>query len=83
MLEWTKKEKGWIVEITSTVNDCLEQGGICGRKELYKNETLKKAGIDPVMDDPEDYWNDFIQIEDYLVEQIECDKVLRRGTIIQ
>jgi hypothetical protein len=38
-------DKGWVVEITNTVYGMLEQGGICGRVELWTWDALKSIGL--------------------------------------
>ncbi len=37
-----KTKKGWIYEVTNVIGDCLEMGGICGKKIFWSNETLKR-----------------------------------------
>lgn len=81
-METTKTERGWVVEITNEVDGMLEQGGVCGKKVMYSIETLAKLGID-CNADPEDDWNDFLTIEEYLVREVEPDKVLKKGTVIE
>ena len=81
-METTKTERGWVIEITNEVDGMLEQGGVCGKRVLYSIETLAKLGIDSNAD-PEDDWNDFVTIEEYLVREVAPDKVLKKGTAIE
>jgi len=78
----TKAKRGWVIEITNEVDGMLEQGGACGKKVMYSIETLAKLGID-YNADPEDDWNDFVTIEEYLVREVAPDKVLKKGTAIE
>jgi hypothetical protein len=79
-----KTRAGWVVEITHERGGCLEQGGICGREELYTRETLQRLGIDydadPHADAPGCSWATNLQ---YLRNAVECDHVLRRGEQIR
>lgn len=80
-METRKTKTGWIIETTNRINDCLEQGGRCGREVLYTRETLEKCGI-PYDSDPEDEYNDCMTHEEYLAGAIEPDRVIRRGVEI-
>jgi hypothetical protein len=88
MLNTTKTKKGWMVEITHTVYGMLEEGGVCGRKVLYLNETLERLDINPdwsptghelcgTRSDPG------VSNEEWLVHSVIPDKVLRVGTPIK
>ncbi|NCC85765.1 MAG: hypothetical protein EOM03_16835 [Clostridia bacterium] len=81
-METTKTERGWVIETTNELDGMLEQGGVCGRKVLYSMETLAKLGID-YNTDPDEDWNDFVTIEEYLVREVAPDKVLKKGTVIE
>ena len=81
-METTKTKRGWVIEITNERDGMLEQSGVCGRKVLYSMETLARLGID-CNADPEDDWNDFVTIEEYLVREVAPDKVLKKGTAIE
>lgn len=78
-----KTKKGWKMEVTSEIADCLEHGGICGKVVFWSNETLKRLGIDPVEDDGDDAWNDIMTVGEYLLRCVEPDKVLKKGIEIQ
>jgi hypothetical protein len=65
------------------IGDCLEQGGVSGREELYKRETLERLGIG-YGDDPSSAWNDQgTTVLDYLEHCAHCDQVLKTGHKIQ
>lgn len=81
-METTKTERGWVIEITNEIDGMLEHGGVCGKKVMYSIETLAKLGID-CNADPEDDWNGFVTIEEYLVREVAPDKVLKKGTAIE
>lgn len=78
-----KTKSGWVVEVTNAVHGMLEAGGISGREELYKRETLKACGLD-YGDDPhgQDVCDHATNIE-WLRHCVEADKVLKAGHIIQ
>ena len=80
-----KTRRGWVVEITNTVHGCLEQGGVCGREELYTRETLAGLGIDYDADPAASVgFNDpGVSYLDYLVHSVRCDRVLRVGHVIE
>jgi len=78
-METRKTAKGWVIEITNTVNGCLEQGGVCGRRVLYTRETLAACGIDYDAD-PDARGVLGATPAEYLARQVEPDRVLRRGT---
>jgi hypothetical protein len=78
-----KTKKGWIYEVTNVIGDCLEMGGICGKKIFWSNETLKRLGIDPVEDDESDNWNEFMTVGEYLFRGVKPDRILKKGTEIQ
>ena len=80
-MKWTKTEKGWICEITNRYHGCLDKGGVCGRREWWSNTTLIRVGIDP-KSDPDEGWNDFVSIGEYVKYLIPSDRVLRKGTPI-
>ena len=82
MITVTKTKAGWVLEINNEVNDCLEQGGFVGRRELYKKATLGACGID-YNDDPEGEYSPFTSNIQMLYRQVPCDKVLNSGEIIQ
>jgi|AACY02.16.fsa_nt_gi hypothetical protein len=78
-----KTKTGWVLEIANTVYGMLEQGGISGREELYKRETLAKYGID-YDTDPAGYdVCEHVTNVDWLRRSVGCDKVLKAGHIIQ
>ena len=78
-----KTKAGWVHEITNTVHGMLEQGGVSGREELYKRETLTKHGIDYDADpDGYDVCEHVTNIE-WLDHSVGCDRVLKAGHIIQ
>ena len=82
-METVKTRNGWAIEITNTVNGMLEQGGGCGRRVLYLTDTLAKLGIDYAAADPDDDWNDYISIEEFLIGSVAPDNVLRKGAVIE
>ena len=41
------KSGNWIVEITNARHGMLEQGGICGRVELWTESARKDIGLEP------------------------------------
>ena len=82
MTEVKRTPGGWVLEITDTEHGMLSQGGVCGRREWYSRARLAWAGI-PYDADPEG--NDAcagVNNIQYL-RHIKCDRVLRRGHIIQ
>ena len=77
-----KTNSGWVVEITNMVHDALEQGGVSGREVLYTRETLAREGIDYGWDpDGRDLCAGATTLE-YLLEQVEPDRVLKAGHTI-
>lgn len=44
-MEVRKTKSGWVVAVTNTCYGMLEQGGIIGREDLYKTETLERLGL--------------------------------------
>lgn len=76
-----KTKTGWVVEITSTRYGCLEQGGVCGREVLYKTETLNEHGIN--YDDDPDELDAGTSTKEWLLGNINPDKVLKAGHIIR
>lgn len=81
-METTKTERGWVIEITNEVDGMLEHGGVCGKRVLYSMETLAKLGIGYDAN-PDDDWNDFVTIEEYLAREVAPDRVLKKGTAIE
>jgi len=78
-----KTKTGWVHEITSRTHGMLQQGGVCGREELYKQATLKKHGLD-FDSDPAAYdLCDHLTNIEWLSECVGCDKVLKAGTPIR
>lgn len=76
-------DKGWLLDITNTRDGCLVQGGVCGRKEFFSFATLEKRGI-PRDADPDDQYNDHYTNAEYVHQSgMPCDKVIRRGQVIQ
>jgi len=78
-----KTKSGWVHEITTRKYGMLMQGGITGREELYKRETLAKHGI-PFDADPDAF--DICPVAttiEWLSETVGCDKVLKSGHRIQ
>jgi hypothetical protein len=41
------KSGNWKVEITNTIHGVLEQGGVCGRVELWTETARRDIGLDP------------------------------------
>lgn len=77
-----KTKSGWVLDITSRRDDCLEAGGVCGRVVLYSRETLAKLGIDYDAD-PEGAWNEGATYAEYLHRMVQPDRVLKAGVEIQ
>lgn len=78
-----KTKAGWIREITNMVNGALEQGGACGRQELYKRATLVAHGISYDADpNGRDICEHATNIE-WLADMVGCDKVLKSGHTIR
>lgn len=78
----TISKNGWIIETTNTVHGMLEQGGVCGRRELVTNEQLAKLGI---VGAPGDMYNDYVSNEDKVRHEIRmgmATKVIRKGHTI-
>jgi hypothetical protein len=76
---WTKK--GLIVDITDRVCGMLVAGGICGRREWYSHDTIRKAGFGPG-----DYMGALIGHSlkiDLLRRHYAPDRVLRKGIRIR
>lgn len=79
-----KTRNGWVVEITNSINDMLEQGGICGGEVLFYRRTLKALGID-YNADPEacaGCVDPSVTHLDYLLHCVDPDRVLKAGHII-
>ena len=72
---------GWIVDITNRRGDCLEAGGVCGRRVLYRDATIRRCGINPDAD-PSALYNDCVSNLDKLLHAATADKVIRRGHTI-
>lgn len=75
-------KSGWVVEVINRVNGMLEQGGVVGREELYKRETLAKVGID-YNDDPRGMYNDLATNLEALLHNERPDRVLKKGAVIR
>jgi len=80
-----KTRAGWIVETTHMHDGCLEQGGVCGREELYNRATLARLGIDYDVDPQESVGciDESITNEQYLEYAARPDKIIRTGAIIE
>jgi hypothetical protein len=78
-----KTKNGWVVEVAHRAHGMLEQGGVVGREELYKRETLERVGID-YNDDPQGMYNDSSTNIEALLHNVERpDKVLKAGEAIE
>ena len=77
-----KTAAGWVLEITNRRDDCLEQGGVCGREVLYSRKTLTRLGIDYDVD-PDSDWGEGTTYAEYLHRMVEPDKVLKKGVKIE
>ncbi len=77
----TKTADGWQVEITNTKGDCLEQGGRCGRVELYTCEQLASCAIG-YDDDPEGDYNGFWSNLGFLLARCQPE-ILNAGTLVE
>lgn len=73
-----KTKKGWKMKVTNEIRGCLEQGEFCGKVVFWSNETLERLGIDPVKDNPDDGWTDFITIEELLIREVAPDRILKK-----
>lgn len=77
-----KTKAGWVIEVTHMRDGCLEQGGICGREELYKRATLAKGGIDYDAD-PQAIQDGYDATpEQRLRHSAQPDRVLKAGEVI-
>jgi hypothetical protein len=81
-METVKKTKsGWMVETTDTIYGMLEQGGVSGRRVLYKTATLETHGLHNASPTGYDLSDNVTNIV-WLLHCVTPDKILARGHTI-
>jgi hypothetical protein len=86
MGKWTRTRSGWTHTTTGSsayYGGALVQGASHGRVTLYQDSTLRRLGIDPAVSPEDQMRGDVCTQGEYLIQLVEPDRVVRRGSIVQ
>jgi len=78
-----RTRKGWVMECTTTRDDMCIQGGVCGKRVLYRDATIRRAGYAPSDDPMGILLGEYVPRAEMLCNNYAPDMVLRRGKLIR
>lgn len=80
-MQYSISKKGLTIHITNTVNDCLEVGGVYGKRLYYSWIDLNKNDI--TQDNVFDMRNEYTSNLTYIRKCIKPTRILSHGVKIQ